>query len=460
MSTTTIRFADTTLCRENGRFSFKEKLEIARQLERLNTDVIELPEIANVRADTLFVRTAASFVKSAVLSVAAGSDRASVENAILALSDAVFPRVRVEVPVSTVGMEYTAHRKPPKMLEWIAEAVALAAEKIPDVEFCAVDATRAEPEFLDQAIRAAVDAGAKLVTVCDSAAEILPDEFAKFAERIVKKAGVPVGVRCENRTGLACAGALMAVRAGATTVKVCVDGSVAPLETFAGIVRACGERYGLSTRLRLTELQRTVGQIRRISENALDTAAVIPAPNDQLILNENDPIAAVTAAVTRLGYDLSEEDQKKVYEEFRRTAAKKQVGARELDAIVANTAMQVPSAYQLVNYVVNSGNIISASAQITLIRDGKSLSGVSIGDGPIAAAFSAIEQIVGHRYELDDFQIQSVTEGREALGSALVRLRADGRVYSGNGISTDIIGAAIRAYLSAVNKIIYEEEQA
>ena len=93
-------------------------------------------------------------------------------------------------------------------------------------------------------------------------------------------------------------------------------------------------------------------------------------------------------------------------------------------------------------------------------KNGETMQGISIGDGPIDAAFRAIEQIVGHRYELDDFQIQAVTEGKEAMGSALVKLRADGKLYSGNGISTDIIGASIRAYINAINKIVYEEVQA
>ena len=106
---------------------------------------------------------------------------------------------------------------------------------------------------------------------------------------------------------------------------------------------------------------------------------------------------------------------------------------------------------------MNNGNIISASAQIQLAKDGRSMQGISIGNGPVDAAFLAIEQIIGHRYELDDFQIQTVTEGKEAMGSAIVKLRANGRLYSGNGISTDIIGASIRAYLNAVNKIVYEE---
>ena len=133
------------------------------------------------------------------------------------------------------------------------------------------------------------------------------------------------------------------------------------------------------------------------------------------------------------------------------------VSAKEMDVIVASTAMQVPSTYRIESYVINSGNVITATANITLEKDGQKLRGVSVGDGPIDAAFLAIEQVIGHHYELDDFQIQAVTEGREAMGSALVKLRADGKLYSGNGISTDIIGAAIRAYISALNKIVYEE---
>ena len=162
--------------------------------------------------------------------------------------------------------------------------------------------------------------------------------------------------------------------------------------------------------------------------------------------------------VRHLGYDLSEEDNAKVYEAFQRIAAKKHfVSTRELDAIVASSAMQVPAAYRIVNHVITCGNSISAMANLTLERDGEREQGMAAGDGPIDAAFLAIEQIIGHHYELADFQIQTVTEGREAMGSALVKLRAGGKLYSGNGISTDIIGACIRAYISALNKIVYEQ---
>ena len=119
----------------------------------------------------------------------------------------------------------------------------------------------------------------------------------------------------------------------------------------------------------------------------------------------------------------------------------------------------MPSAYKLISYVINNGNIITASAHIVLERDGVTTEGIELGDGPIDASFIAIDKIIGRHYELDDFQIQAVTEGKEAMGSAVVKLRSDGKLYSGNGISTDIIGASIRAYLNAINKIVYEEEE-
>ena len=175
----------------------------------------------------------------------------------------------------------------------------------------------------------------------------------------------------------------------------------------------------------------------------------------------HDDLAAISKAVEKLGYTLSDEDNAKVYEAFQAIAAKKEnVSARELDTIVASVALQVPPTYQLDKYVINCGNAISASAHIRLIKEGSVLEGICLGDGPIDAAFMSIEQVIGHHYELDDFQIQSVTEGREAMGETVVRLRSGGKLYSGRGISTDIVGASIRAYLSALNKIVYEEAEA
>ena len=456
-----IRIADTTLCREDNIFSFREKTEIGRQLEKLCVDTIELPEIKNAKTDILLVRTLSSFVKNSTLSVAAGSTEESIENAIDALGGAASSSIRIELPVSPVGMEYTCHKKPAKMIEWITTAVTKAKEGCANVEFCALDATRAEKDFLNNAIDAAIKAGASLITLCDGAAEMMPDDFADFVAEILKDFDIPVGVSCSNLNGLACASAMLAVKKGISLVKTDVNGSKVPLEMFSQIVKNCGNTYGISAEIRSTELVRIVKQIAWINENSKNQKSALAVDNtdySDISLDSTCDRSDVNAAVSKLGYDLSEDDQLKVYEEVLRALEKKEVGAKEIEAIVASTALQVPATYKLVNYVINNGNIISASAQITLEKDGKTMQGVCIGDGPVDAAFLAIGQIIGYNYELDDFQIQSVTEGREAMGSALVKLRSGGKLYSGNGISTDIIGASIRAYINAVNKIVYEEE--
>ena len=458
-----MRIADRTLCRENCTFSFKEKIEICRQLEKLKVDVMELPAIENPKTDILFVRTASSFVGSCILSVCVGMTSESMAQAIQAISAAKHPRLRVEVPVSPVGMEYGAHKKPAKMVEWVSAAVAKAKAACADVEFCAVDATRAEPAFLTAVLAAAVEAGATSVTLCDSTGEKMPDEFAAFVKGVMEIVSVPVGVSCDNKNEMAAAAAILAVRAGADTVKTAVEGACVPLEAFCGIVKNCGNHYGFSANVQLTEYHRIVRQIARIvAGKGVDRNAAVnvaSASEAGFTLDANDDKNAVTAAVVKLGYDLSEEDMEAVYNEFIRVAAKKNVGAKELEAIVSGVAMQVPPTFTLVSYMVNSsgGNALAASAQIVLDKKGEQLHGICMGDGPIDAAFKALEQIMGCHFELDDFQIQAVTEGKEAMGSALVKLRADGKLYAGTGISTDIMGASIRAYLSAVNKIVFEQ---
>ena len=289
---------------------------------------------------------------------------------------------------------------------------------------------------------------------------MLPDEFAEFVKNIM--AGVkPVelAVSIEDKNGMAAAASILAVKAGADGVKTAVSGGVTSLETFAGLIKNCGNTCGFSCNIKHTETGRIIKQIARITDSNTETAApsVRNEAENAIQLDGNDSIEAVAVAIQNLGYDLSEEDIAKVYEEFGRIAAKKRVGAKELDAIVASTALQVPPTYKLISYVINNGNIISSSAQLRLSKGDEELEGICIGDGPVDAAFRAIEQIIGRHYELDDFQIQTVTEGRDSMGSALVRLREGGKLYSGTGISTDILGASIRAYINALNKIVYEE---
>ena len=467
----TMKLIDMTLCQASalreGALTFKEKLEIARTLDRLKVDSIELPPIAGGKADQLANRTIAATVGAAIIAEVDVADTDAADVTWESVRTARHPRLNVVAPVSPVQMEYTCHKKAPAMLKAISDQVARCRFHCENVEFTAVDATRAEREFLCQAVEAALQAGASRVTLCDTAGVMLPDEFGAFVADVLEKvpalADAQLYVCASDEMGMALACAAAAVAAGATGVKcAAVAAGLPTLEQMARFIQVKGDAMGIACGLRVTELSRAVGQLNRLlfpqQEAASPFGNVGIGEIAGVCLDANDEIGEVVKVVRQLGYDLSEEDNAKVYEAFRRVAEKKHfVGTRELDAIVASTALQVPSTYHIENYVINSGSVITATANILLDRDGEKLRGVGVGDGPIDAAFLAIEQIIGHHYELDDFQIQTVTAGRDAMGSALVKLRAGGRVYSGNGISTDIIGASIRAYISALNKIVYEE---
>ena len=466
----TLKFIDMTLRQAGPSFgkvlTFKEKLEIARSLDRLKADTIELAPISGSKADQLANRTIAQMVNtriSAAVDIAEGNVAETWES----VRTAKKPKLNIIAPVSPVQMEYICHKKAPAMIALIEDQVKAARYLSEYVEFTAEDATRAEREFLYQAISAAIAAGANKVTVCDTAGIMLPDEFGAFVKEIL--ANVPalkdieLYVQISDSLGMALACAAAAVREGAAGVKcMAVADGYPTMEALAHFVQVKGAELDIATGVRVTELHRMVGQLEKILQPAEEETSRFAGLGLEdmanVCLDANDDLAEVNRVVSQLGYDLTEADKAKVYEEFKRVAAKKQfVGTKELDAIVASSAMQVPSTYKIKSYVINSGNVITATANILLEKDGAELRDVGTGDGPIDAAFAAIEKIVGHHYELDDFQIQTVTEGRDAMGSAFVKLRSAGRVYSGTGISTDIIGASIRAYLSALNKIVYEE---
>lgn len=457
-----IYVSDITLGGATGaksrRLSFREKLALAQSLHNAGIDCVELPACSGSREDEVVLRTIASSLNGCTVSIPTGVDDESLDAAWSCVKTAESPCLRVEMPVSTVQMEYTYHMKAPKMLEKIAYLCKKASEKCDIVEFVAADATRAEAGFAAECCRAACENGASRVTLCDDAGTGFPDEIAALVSEVKQACDGKVFVKTSDMLNMAAACAVEAIKAGADGIKTAVGSKLLlSAEVFADICRAKGDELGFSCGLDITGIHRMLSEAT--PEEAEKQGENASAQAEPSVLNASSTLTQVIAAVRDLGYELSAEDNGKVYEEFRRVAAKKNsISARELEAIVASTAMQVPSTYHIVSYVVNSGNVMTATANLTLEKNGEKLSGVSTGDGPIDAAFHAIEQIIGHHYELDDFQIQAITKGREALGSSLIRLRDGGKLYAGNGISTDIVGACIRAYINALNKIVYEEK--
>ncbi|MBE6956135.1 MAG: hypothetical protein E7450_01610 [Ruminococcaceae bacterium] len=464
-----INISDVTMKQAGKGFSlsFREKIELAKLLDSLGVSVIELEGVADSRIDALRVKSVAQAVQQSIVAVPVQLNQANITAVWNALKDAKHPRLQVCAPVSSVQMEYLYRKKAESVLEDIKTAVTLCRGLCQDVEFVADDATRADGQFLACVLTAAIEAGASTVTVCDSAGTMLPGEFSDFIAGLYKAvpalSGVTLGVGCSNALSLADACAIAAVAVGTGEVKAAAyPQNTASVSSLAEILAARGDSLQATSTVRTAQLSRIIGQITWMCQTEKKKTSPFDSgvrEDEGIYLSAHDEGDSVLKAVAKLGYDLSEEDGAKVVEAFRAIAAKKeQVGIRELDAIVASAAMQVPATYRLDTYVINSGNTISSSAHMRLIKDEQVLEGVCIGDGPIDAAFLAIEQITGRHYELDDFQLQAVTEGREAMGQTIVRLRSGGKLYSGRGISTDIVCAGINAYLSALNKIVYEEE--
>ena len=463
-----IRIADVTLKefgKDSEQISFREKVETAKLLYKMGVNVIETAKIANLKTDTLFLHTIAPLVGETVIACPVGLSEEELKATVKALGCAKRARLQVSVPTSTVQMEYICHMKPKALIEALEKQLKLAASLCDDVEFSAEDATRSETEFLSAAVKTAISCGVKTVTLCDSAGVMLPDEFSALLKdlyaAVPELKSITLSVECSDKLALGVAAALAAISAGAGQVKASVArGDSVSLLSIGEVLRIKGDSVGIKATLNHSVLAHSV----RMLEETLNGKRSATTPFDygvapvseSFTIGKEDDINTVSKYILSLGYELSEEDIAKVYERVQRLTTTKNIGAKELDAAVASSALQVTPTYKLISYVINSGNVMIPTAAIVLEKDGESLRGISFGDGPVDAAFLALEKITGRHYELDDYQIQPVTEGREAVADALVKLRASGKLYSGRGISTDVIGASIRAYLNALNKICFE----
>ncbi len=439
---------------------FREKTAIASAANALGADAIELAPIKNLREDTIIYKTIASTVKGCTVAIPVGFSEDEVATAWECIKDAEKPRLQVVVPTSTVAMEYTYHIKAEKMLPKISALVGEALKYCADVEFVALDATRADYDFLESCVAEAVNAGAKEVTLCDSAGMVLPEEMAELVAKITAKVKTPVFVQVSDSLDMAVAIALSAVRAGAEGIKCALAGDkVLATGAISDAISRRGEAFDAYTDLKSTKVHTSTRELlERISHDTPKTDEDADGSRSSILLTFESTLSEVADAAKILGYDLSDEDCGTVFAELKKVCEKKDsVAARELEALIASFAMQAPSKYHLESYTTNCGNLTSSMSQVTLRCGNELLCGVSTGDGPIDSVFRAIENSIGYHYELDDFQIQAVTEGKEALGSAIVRLRSQGKLYSGNGISTDIVAASVRAYINALNKIVFEE---
>ena len=442
---------------------FREKVALAAGIAAFGADAVELPAIKNRKEDAIIYKTIASLLKDAVLCLPVGFSEEGAAEAMQCIGGAAHPRLQVEFPLSAVQLEYSLGLKEEAALDKLAALLTAAKTACPDTELVIKDATGADRSFLLKACALAEAAGVTVLTLCDDAGLYSPAETAALVQDVVRAVSVPVCYAPNDSIGFGCANAFAALESGCTGVKTALSGETAlHTDRFAAAFSMKGAQMNLACNLHLMEVKSGAESLlKSLIRTETEGKIAVPGSAEDIFLDAASTQGEVEAAAAGLGYTLSAEDVGKVTDALHTVCGKKSsVGAKELEAIIASAAMQVPSAYHLESYLISTGNLNASMASIRLRREEEVITGAAVGDGPIDSAFLAIEQCLGTHYELDEFRIEAVTEGKDSLGSALVCLRSGGKRFAGNGVSADIVGASIRAYINALNKIVYEEDRA
>jgi 2-isopropylmalate synthase len=476
--------------------NLNEKIEVAKQLEKLKVDVIEAGFAIASPGDFESVKTIAGIIKDSTVCSLARAVKKDIDAAYGAVKGAQSPRIHVFLATSPVHMQYKLKMSPEEVLHTSREMVAYARSLCPNVEFSAEDASRSDPAFLVQVFEGVIKAGASVINIPDTVGYSTPDEMFKLVDYIVKHtAGIEkceVSTHCHNDLGMGVANSLAAVSAGATQLECTINGlgeraGNAALEELVMALHTRKQYFDAQCRINTTQLYAASRLLQNITGiQAPPNKAIVGAnafahesgihqhgvlserttyeimtpesvgiPKNLMVLGKHSGRHAFADRLSALGYNLTEQELDKAFVQFKElTDKKKEILDRDIEAIVTNRVLEVQELYSLSRFIINSGNTIPATAMIALNYGGEEIENVSMGDGPVDAAFKAINNIAKKDFVLDNYSLRSVTEGQDALGEAVVKISFEGIGVTGRGLSTDVVESSIKAYLNGVNKIL------
>ena len=480
-----------------GTLNVQEKLNIARQLEKLGVDVIEAGFPISSPGDFEAVRLIAKEIRTPVICALARAHPNDIDRAWEAVKQAKHPRIHVFLSASDVHLVYQLKKSREEVLETSKAMVVRAKKYTEDIEFSPMDASRTEPEYLYQILEAVIDAGATTVNIPDTVGYAIPAEFGRLIEGIFQN--VPninqatVSVHCHNDLGLAVANSLESVKRGARQVECTINGigeraGNASLEEIVMAIKTRGDSFNLTTNIDTKHIYKTSRLVSELTGFAVQpNKAIVGAnafrheagihqdgiikmpityeimdprtvgiPASSLVLGKLSGRHAFNERLAELGYSLSGEDFSRAFTAFKELAdKKKEITDRDIESLVAEEQRTVSEVYHIDRIQVSCGDRGIPTAAVRLVApDGQVLADAALGTGPVDAVCKAINRLVGVPNVLTEFTVKSVTEGIDAIGEVLIRIESEGVTYTGRGADIDIIVASAKAYMNALNRLL------
>ena len=483
--------------------NLREKIEVAKCLEKMKVDIIEAGFPVSSPGDFESVSTIAGIIKDCTVASFARLAPKDIDTAWEAVKNASDPRLHLFIATSPLHMEYKLKMTPEQVLERTAAMVKYAGKYCSNIEFSAEDATRSDIDFLTKVVDTAIKNGAAVINLPDTVGYTTPSEMRAIIEHMIENVEnadkVEFSVHCHNDLGMAVANSLAGVLGGARQIECTVNGigeraGNTSLEEVVMAMKTRPDIFEVNTEIDTTKIYRAsktvyniIGQNPPINKpivgkNAFAhesgihqhgvlankktyqilTPETVGISSNNIVLGKHSGRHAFEAHINEMGYTLSEEELNKCFEEFKSLCDKKKnISDADIEAIILhNTSADDetrPDEYTLDWFAVHTSNFTTATSTVCLIKNGKKYEDVCLGDGPIDAAFKAIDRIVKPvKHTFDFYTINSISEGKDTLGDVTVKLLAGDRSYVGRGLSTDIFEASILAYIKALNKMMRE----
>lgn len=478
----------------------QEKIDIAKQLEKLGVDIIEAGFPIASQGDFEGVKAVAQTVKGVTVCGLARASFKDIDRAWEAIKYAEQARIHTFIATSDIHLKHKLKMSRDQVLEAAVAAVRHAKQYTADVEFSAEDSFRSELDFLCQVVEAVIAAGATTVNLPDTVGYAIPNEFGEFIRAV--RLRVPnidkavISVHCHNDLGLAVANSLTAIANGAQQVECTVNGigERAGNTSLEEVVMALYTRHPVfdkTTRIKKEEIYRSSRLVSNLTGMRVQANKAIVGKNafahesgihqdgvlkerstyeimnpemiglniNNIVLGKHSGRHAIKDRVLELGYHLSDEEIEKTFIKFKALAdKKKEIKDEDLIAIIENEVLIVPETYKLEYLHISSGTQVIPTATIRLSKNGDLLEEAACGDGPVDAIYKAIDKMTGIPNTLQLYNLHAVTGGKDALGEVTVKIEPIGggkKTYLGRGVSTDILEASTKAYLNAVNKIVF-----